>query len=146
MCVIIHMSVITQDGVSVLMKAAREGKTEVVVELVKAGANMDVQTKVRQYVTHDVNVQNHTSTLNSPLSVTHSYTCYVHVKWTFAYPYPPIQLFRLSEFILLQSHARARRHDFANVYAQPLHYIYIHVHVHATDMYCMCGEYDVSLQ
>ena len=42
------MSVITQDGVSALMVGAMEGKTEVVVELVKAGANVDMQTKVCQ--------------------------------------------------------------------------------------------------
>ena len=45
-CVILHMSVITQDGDSALMWATREGKTEVVVELVKAGANVDLQNKV----------------------------------------------------------------------------------------------------
>ena len=33
------MSVITQDGDSALMTAARRGKTEVVVELVKAGGH-----------------------------------------------------------------------------------------------------------
>ena len=56
MCVILHMSVITQNGASALMVAAREGKTEAVVELVKAGANVDMQTKVCQYiyVVHDV--------------------------------------------------------------------------------------------
>jgi ankyrin repeat protein len=55
-CVILHMSVITQNGVSALMCAAREGKTEAVVELVKAGANVDMQNKVCQYiyVVHDV--------------------------------------------------------------------------------------------
>ena len=42
------MSVITQDGDSALMEAARGGKTEVVVELVKAGANVDLQNKVCQ--------------------------------------------------------------------------------------------------
>ena len=46
MCVILHMSVITQNGESALMKAAREGDTEVVVELVKAGANVDMQNEV----------------------------------------------------------------------------------------------------
>ena len=51
MCVILHMSVITQDGWSALMFAAREGKTEVVVELVKAGANVDMQDNVCQYST-----------------------------------------------------------------------------------------------
>ena len=77
MCVILHMSVITQRGWSALMWAARGGKTEVVVELVKAGANVDMQSEVCQYIdmTHDVNVQNHTSKLNLPLFVTHT----VHV-------------------------------------------------------------------
>ena len=46
MCVILHMSVITQEGYSALMWAARRGKTDVVVELVKAGANVDMQNKV----------------------------------------------------------------------------------------------------
>ena len=41
------MSVI-QGGVSALMAAAGEGKTEVVVELVKAGANVDMQNEVCQ--------------------------------------------------------------------------------------------------
>ena len=36
----------TQDGESALMKAASEGSTEVVVELVKARANLDLQDKV----------------------------------------------------------------------------------------------------
>ena len=57
MCVILHMSVVTQNGMSALMLAAKEGKTEVVVELVKAGANVDLQNRVRHaiyiYVTHD---------------------------------------------------------------------------------------------
>ena len=50
MCVILHMSVITQSGWSALMAAAWGGKTEVVVELVKAGANVDMQTEVCQYM------------------------------------------------------------------------------------------------
>ena len=41
--------VITQDGGSALMVAAMEGKTEVVIELVKAGANVDMQDNVCQY-------------------------------------------------------------------------------------------------
>ena len=50
-CVKIHMSVITQVlGYSALMRAAFWGKTDVVVELVKAGANVDMQSKVCQYV------------------------------------------------------------------------------------------------
>ena len=42
----------TQDGWSALIWAARKGKTEVVVELVKAGANVDMQTEVCQYIIH----------------------------------------------------------------------------------------------
>ena len=37
------MSVITQGGFSALMIAAMKGKTEVVAELVKSGANVDMQ-------------------------------------------------------------------------------------------------------
>ena len=39
-------SVITQDGDTALMIAASEGYTKVVVELVKAKANLDLQDKV----------------------------------------------------------------------------------------------------
>ena len=42
----LHMSVITQDGESALMMAARRGRTEVVSLLLKAGANVHVQNKV----------------------------------------------------------------------------------------------------
>ena len=42
------MSVIAQDGDSALMRAALWGKTEVCVELVKAGANVDIQDNVCQ--------------------------------------------------------------------------------------------------
>ena len=48
-CVILHMSVITQDGDSALMEATKVGNTEVVIELVKAGANVDMLNKVCQY-------------------------------------------------------------------------------------------------
>ena len=51
----LHMSVITQSGDFALMKAAIYGHTEAVQQLVKAGANLDLQNKVCQYVeTHDV--------------------------------------------------------------------------------------------
>ena len=40
------MSVITQKGDSALTMAASEGATEVVVELVKAGANVEMQNRV----------------------------------------------------------------------------------------------------
>ena len=46
----VYMSVITQDGFSALMVAVREGKTEVFAELVKAGANVDMQNKVYTYM------------------------------------------------------------------------------------------------
>ena len=44
----LHMSVITQDGESVLMEAAQEGMTEVVSLLIKAGANTDLQNNVHK--------------------------------------------------------------------------------------------------
>ena len=41
------LSLISQNGYSALMAAAEEGKTDVVVELVKAGAiNLDLQNEV----------------------------------------------------------------------------------------------------
>ena len=43
-----HMSVIIQWGNSALMMAGRGDETEVVVELVKANANVDMQNKVCQ--------------------------------------------------------------------------------------------------
>ena len=46
MYVILHMSVFTQDGVSPLMWAASEGRTEAVVELVKSGADPNLQSEV----------------------------------------------------------------------------------------------------
>ena len=42
-------SVITQSGETALMKAASEGRTEVVVELVKANANLGLQNNVCHY-------------------------------------------------------------------------------------------------
>ena len=39
-------SVITQSGQTALMEAASEGHTKVIVELVKAKANLDIQDKV----------------------------------------------------------------------------------------------------
>ena len=45
----LHMSVITQDGESPLMKAVSEGETEVVSLLVKAGAALDLQNKVNMW-------------------------------------------------------------------------------------------------
>ena len=45
----LHMSVITQDGESPLILAARSGETEVVSLLVKAGAALDLQNKVNMW-------------------------------------------------------------------------------------------------
>ena len=42
----LHMSVITQNGESALMMAASEGRTEVVSQLLEAGANTDLHNKV----------------------------------------------------------------------------------------------------
>ena len=49
MCVILHLSVITQDGNSALMGVATGGKTEIFLELLKAGANLNLQDRVCQY-------------------------------------------------------------------------------------------------
>ena len=43
----LHMSVITQDGDSPLIAAAKEGRAEVISLLVKAGANVNLQNKVK---------------------------------------------------------------------------------------------------
>ena len=43
---VLHISIIVQSGWSALMTAADEGHTEVGVELVKAGANKDLQDEV----------------------------------------------------------------------------------------------------
>ena len=40
------MSIITQDGYTALMLASREGMTEVVTQLVKAGSALDLQDEV----------------------------------------------------------------------------------------------------
>ena len=48
----LHMSVITQDGDSVLMMAIREGKTEVISLLLEAGANTDLQNKVHEIIVY----------------------------------------------------------------------------------------------
>ena len=45
------MSVITQSGHSALIWAARWGNTEIVVELVEAKANLDLQNEVRIFQT-----------------------------------------------------------------------------------------------
>ena len=43
----LHMSVITQEGDSALMIAVRQGKTIVVSQQLKVGANIDLQNKVK---------------------------------------------------------------------------------------------------
>ena len=45
----LHMSIITQMGVSPLMLAIRSGRTEVVSLLVKAGAALDLQNVVNMW-------------------------------------------------------------------------------------------------
>ena len=51
-CDILHMSVIThvQDGASPLMAATETGKTDVIVDLLRAGANINLQNKVCHYI------------------------------------------------------------------------------------------------
>ena len=46
MYVILHMSVFTQEGYSPLMWAAQWDMTKAVVELVKSGADLNLQNKV----------------------------------------------------------------------------------------------------
>ena len=46
------MSVITQNGFSALMEAARRGMTEIVSQLLEAGANTDLQNKVWRVITN----------------------------------------------------------------------------------------------
>ena len=74
MCVILHMSVITQNGDSALMTAAYKGKTEVAVELVKAGALLDLQNTVCPYpIIHDV--QEHACILSCCIYTESETTC-----------------------------------------------------------------------
>ena len=47
-CVSYYTCLSSQDGDSALMEAAYRGKTEVVVELIKAGANLNLQNKVQK--------------------------------------------------------------------------------------------------
>ena len=49
MYVILHMSVITQNGYSPLIWAAESGRTGAIKKLVNAGANLDLQDEVCQY-------------------------------------------------------------------------------------------------
>ena len=66
------MSVATQDGKSALIWAARESKTEVVVHLVKAGANVNLQDNVRQCIYY-AHIQNHAQYLSQPFNDSVSY-------------------------------------------------------------------------
>ena len=52
MSVILHMSIITQYGSSALIKAIEYGHTETVVELVKEGADMNLQNNVCLNIVH----------------------------------------------------------------------------------------------
>ena len=52
MSVILHMSVITQGGWSALIAAAFYGLTETAGELVKAGADMNLQDNVCLNIVH----------------------------------------------------------------------------------------------
>ena len=45
----LHVSIVTQDGESPLMMAARSGRTEVVSLLVEAGAALDLQDEVNMW-------------------------------------------------------------------------------------------------
>ena len=48
----LHMSIFSQEGLSALMYAAEKGHTEVVTQLLEAGANIDLQTtKVQSHCT-----------------------------------------------------------------------------------------------
>ena len=49
MYVILHMSVITQNGHSPLIWAAKLSRTGAIKKLVNAGANLDLQNEVCQY-------------------------------------------------------------------------------------------------
>ena len=65
MCVSYYMSVIAQDGWSALMEATMWGKTEVVVQLAKAGASMDMENDVCKFL-HYIHVQNHAQYWSQP--------------------------------------------------------------------------------
>ena len=47
-CVSYYTCLSSQGGASALMEAARWGNTEVVVELIKAGANLNLQNQVQR--------------------------------------------------------------------------------------------------
>ena len=72
------MSVITQGGKCVLMEAAYWGETEIVVELVKAGAKLNLQNTVCQYLislVHDV--QSDILICTCTLEPVHNYSCVI---------------------------------------------------------------------
>ena len=76
------MSVITQDGESALMMAAREGRTEVVSLLLKAGANTDLQNKVCQCSLR-VNVLIITVSVQNVCGVCIYHSCKIHVSHSY---------------------------------------------------------------
>ena len=51
-CPMVSFTFIAQEGDSAVMLAARGGQTDIVVELVKAGAKLDLQNVVRNYINH----------------------------------------------------------------------------------------------
>ena len=57
-----YLSVITQYGYSPLVLAAKKGRTEAVVELVKSGADLNLQTKVC-HMLHTTCVMDYTLTV-----------------------------------------------------------------------------------
>ena len=81
MCTCTTSSVITQNGWSALIRAASEGHTGVVVELVKARANLDLQDKVCHcqgctcsHVTITMSMSAHSSTMYHSMCVLHLHT------------------------------------------------------------------------
>ena len=70
MYICIHVSVISQDGYSALIWAARDGHTEVVVELVMARANLDLQNII---VMCTMNKHTHTLSCSEHCTIVHSH-------------------------------------------------------------------------
>ena len=93
MCVILHTSVITQDGDSALMEAAYRGRTDVVVELVKAGALLDLQNTVCPCdpIIHDVHVYTGTCILSCYILKLKVISLTIHVFVLIAVPYSSIR-------------------------------------------------------
>ena len=88
----IHMSVITQCGRSALLKAARWGRSGVVVELVMAGANVNLQSGVSHTFIIQLCGPQYALWLNSP-SLT---VCHI---WNVRYMYRP-SLLSLPTYLL----------------------------------------------